>query len=277
MEYNINERFIAEEGQDTIKLSKPYIANSIIIYKNKVLCDVTEYTEVDNYTVVFKEALLEGDIINVISLFSDDKKKVDVISTNSFNSSSIFKKYGKEQTLMLNQKYHIRIKIKDETNDFSFVSKLDPLLSNCKAIRVETGELLNDVPDEHILLLLHKNSVEAIELYDENKEDDYSSEETTTIPRIVKNWAKYKTCLDLCYSFYLTLSGKYGSVNKVIGADINIQKTIKLPYLSDLISRFKDKFDKADELMKDGGTYPVSTGVRAGSTTYSAVDGRVKF
>ena len=58
---------------------------------------------------------------------------------------------------------------------------------------------------------------------------------------------------------------KYGSTKKQLG-DISIEKDVKLPYIDNLLDRFKKQYEEADNVIR--GVNIVAYGVKAG-TTYS--------
>lgn len=280
--YYINERYVAYDEQQQFTLPKPYVEGGITVYLNgiPVQCGKEEgmYTEVDNYTIKFNEGLSEGSIVLIKSLYHSQHISIDVVSNNNYNPNSIFKKYGTVEKLKLNEKYNMCIKLRGEYVNWSFATRLDPLLTTVRKVRLDTGDILESVPDGKILEVIYMNSKEAISLYEELDDDSIAEETITTTsgyPRILHTWTRYRTVMDLITAVYLTISGKYGTTAKKIGV-IDISQTIKLPYIQEMLSRFKQKFEQADDALRPK-TNQSQSFTRAGNTSYPVTTDRMSF
>lgn len=128
---------------------------------------------------------------------------------------------------------------------------------------MDTGDILSSVADEIILRIIYMNSKEGIELYESTIDDNTTD---ITYPKVLNSWVRYKTDMDLIHAAYLTISGKYGTVAKKIGP-IDISQTIKLPYINEMLSRFKDKFEQIQSSLTSSTATPLSA-VKAGDKDY---------
>lgn len=163
-------------------------------------------------------------------------------------SHSMFQAYSSEEVLLGNSKYTFQVKLKgQEAESLTFLTKLDPLLTTVKKVRLETGEFLTEFSDEDILYSIYHNSIEVSEIGNSEDLDDDSLKKRTKYEKL---WVLYKTCYDLIYSGYLTKSERYGVFSKNIG-DIKISNEYKIPYLSDIIDKFKTKMDLAEEQLNN--------------------------
>lgn len=182
-----------------------------------------------------------------------------VVFTKNKNKDSLFKAYG-SVSLKYNHKYLFNVNIDKENFSTDFVSKLDPFYSSVDKIRKDTGDLLENVSDETISYLIYSNSK-----YVKDKLDEKDVEE---VPYYAKQFVRYKTDMDLINAIYLTLSGRIGSVNKKIGI-ISIDKTMKIPYINDMLGYFKDLAKNYEDMLEnigDNGT--VATFVKASNSKY---------
>lgn len=275
--YYINERYIAYDKQQRFTIPKPYVEGGITVHLNGSHVSNgkdLDYVEVDNYTISFNAPLNEGDIVVIESLYNNPKVSIDVIGNNNYNPNTIFKKYGSIEKLKFNSKYNMCIKIKDDYVNWSFYSKLNPMLTTINKIRLDTGDLLENVPDVTIMKVIYLNSKEAVDLYESLEDDSTSDSTSTSYPKILNTWTRYRTDMDLIHAVYLTISGKYGTAAKKVGV-IDISQTIKLPYINEMLSRFKQKFEQANEALKPNSNAPQKF-VRAGNTDYP-VNERMSF
>lgn len=182
-----------------------------------------------------------------------------VIFTKNKNKESLFKAYG-SASLKYNHKYLFNVNIDKEDFSTDFVSKLDPFFTSVDKVRKDTGELLENVSDETISYLIYSNSKYVNEILSEKEVDE--------IPYYAKQYVRYKTDMDLINAIYLTLSGRIGSVNKKIGI-ISIDKSMKIPYINDMLGYFKDLAKKYEDMLDnigDNGT--VTAFVKASNTSY---------
>lgn len=225
-----------------------------------VLDDVT-----GNKALKLETAMHEGDKISIF--FESELNKV--FTKSKYGKGAIYKMYSTEAKLKLNSMYKFHLEY-DENFDMEFTSKYDPFFTTIKTIRNDTGTLLDNVKDETIADLIYDNSLYVI-----NKLGDKADDLNEKVPLHVKNVVRYKTDIDLCYAIYLSKSGKLGSFKKKL-ADLDVSNDVKLPFLSDMLSRFKELL-KPNEDILDGDNADYTMGfVKAKSKTYP-VDSRGVF
>lgn len=281
--YSINENYTASKNQQIFEIEKPFINDTISVFVNgilKVIGEDKDYLTVqDTGKVIFNNPLNEGDMVSIITNIASERINLEVVSPGRADKpNALYKKYGTVKRLKPNNKYEVNICIDKDIFKWNFVSKLSPLLVSSKKIWEDIGEFIEGFTEEFINSKIYQNSVEVIELIDElaNQEDavenvTYEKDEEgnyTFSNRAVQNWVRYKTNIELIMARYYGISLKYGSIKKQIG-DINIEKSVKLPYIDNLLDRFKDQFEEADNVIR--GINTVAYGVKAG-TTYSYED-----
>lgn len=289
--YLINEQFVIKRNQTKITLSRPYIENSLKVYINGVL--TTDYIQLDSHNIQFNNKLERGTIIDVSSIYNSNLIKIDVIGNNAKSKNSIFKKYSDNKKLFTNSSFNINISFKEDKYsaiEWSFDSKLDPMFSTVKRIRLDTGDILNGYEDKDILDTLYMNTKQVLELYLQNltnqSENDSSVTTYDTVDDMLKNlesfptactnWVRYKTDIDLVNACYISISAKYGTQEKNIGP-IETTSTVKLPDYDNLLKRFQSLFDKADSEVSGEGTLAVASFVKAGDTSYTITTERMSF
>ena len=273
--YSINEKYIASEGQQVFKVEKPFINDTISVFVNgslQTLGEEEDYLTVqDTGKVIFNQPLDEGDIVSVISNIASRKINLEIVSSGRADKpNALYKKYGTVQRLKANNKYEIHLCLDKDIFKWNFVSKLNPLLVSSKKIWEDIGEFIEGFTEEYINSMLYRNSVEVIELIDELANADEAVENVTyetdsegnisTNSRVVKNWVRYKTEIELVMARYYGISYRYGSVRKEVG-DISIEKSTKLPYIDSLLDGLKDQFQEADNAIR--GINIVASGVKA--------------
>lgn len=273
--YSINEKYIAIEGQQIFKIEKPFINDTISVFVNGILQTLGEQedylTVQDTGKVIFNEPLNEGDIVSVISNIASQRINLEIVSPGRADKpNALYKKYGTVKRLKENNKYEVHICLDKEIYKWNFVTKLNPLLVSSKKIWEDIGEFIEGFTEEYINSMLYRNSVEVIELIDELANADEAIENVTyekdsdgnyiATSRAIKNWVKYKTEIDLIMARYYGISYRYGSVRKEVG-DISIEKSTKLPYIDNILSRLKDQFEEADNTIR--GINIVASGVKA--------------
>ena len=288
--YIINEQYIATKNQEIVTLSKPYIEGSLKVFVNGILTD--DYIETDSYNIKFNTPLKRGDKIDISSLYRTDNIKIDVIGVNSKSRNSIFKKYGENDKLQPTSSFDVNISFKNSKYSpiaWNFDSKIEPLLSNVKRIRLDTGDILQTYSDKDILDILYANTKEVLDLYLEylsSKSENDSTitsydtvddmlDDLKTFPRMCINWVRYKTDMDLVNAAYITISAKYGENKKEIGP-ITADVTVKLPDYSSLLSRFNKLFNQADMQLSQQ-SLAVASFVKAGDTEYTINNERNSF
>lgn len=282
-QYSINENYIATQGQQVFSIEKPFVNDTITIFVNGRLQSLGEdkdyLTIQDTGKVIFHRPLAEGDVVSMITNVSTDKINLEIVSTGKADKpNALFKKYGAVKRFKQNNKYEVQMCIGTEIFTWHFISKLNPLFVSSKKIWEDIGEFIEGFTEEYIHSMIYRNSVEAIELIDELANQDEAVENVTyekdadgiytTTSRVLKNWVRFKTEIELIYARYYGISYRYGSIKKEIG-DISIQKDTKLPYIDNLLARIKDQWEEADASIR--GVNIVASAVKAG-TNYSYDD-----
>lgn len=261
-------------GQTVFKTSKPYIAGTLQVYLNGLLVRAgleKDYVEEDSTTIRFNYTVTAGNEVIITSLFSSEGLTVDVIGTNRTSSRSLYTKFSTAFKLKFNNRYRMEVAIKDKAHSFEFTSKFNPYYTTISKIRLDTGDLLEGATDEQIGFMIYLNSKEASDLIAaQNTALGVSSLAATTVSNSTKAWVRYKTNMDLVNAVYLSLTGVSGQVSKQIG-DIQIDRTVKIPYLKDMLDRFKQLFKPYDELIRANGVLAMQAFVKASTTnTYTA-------
>lgn len=254
--YYIYDRIQSTEGQQVFHTSRPYLSGTLMVYLNGLLVDqgeTNDYIEVDNTTIEFNYKLTSSDEVMITSVFSTDKMSVEVVGNNNNNPTSLYKKYSKAIKFKNNNKYHVNISLNNKSIKWSFTSKYAPLYCTVDKIRLDTGDLLNEVTDEKIYYMIYLNSKEVQELIRVKNGINggvTSNINTTFNPSIyTKAWVRYKTCLDLVNSAFLSLCSINGSTIKKIGV-IDVERHVKLPVLKEMLGRFKELFMQQDEYIR---------------------------
>lgn len=281
--YSINETYTSTDGQQVFNIEKPFVNDTISVFVNGSLQSLGEdkdyLTVQDTGKVIFNNPLADGDVVSVISTIASQKINLEIISSGRADKpNALFKKYGTVARLMLNNKYEVNICIDKEPVKWNFISHLQPLFTTSRKIWEDIGEFIEGFTEEYIYSKIYENSVAVIELIDELANQDDAIEnvtyekstdgEYTSDYRAVRNWVRYRTDIDLIMARYYGISLRYGSVRKEVG-DISIEKSVKLPYLDNLLDRLEDLFNEADEVIR--GLNRVASAVK-GSDDYSYED-----
>jgi hypothetical protein len=111
---------------------------------------------------------------------------------------------------------------------------------------MELGGLADSFTNDQINFVLYQNSKAGFELY--KSRSDYSI--ANAIPTSLKDWVRYKTCVDLIYAIYLEISGNAGRQMKIIGP-MQVDKEIKIPYINDMLKKFQKALDDADVKLRE--------------------------
>lgn len=278
--YSINENYTATKNQQIFTIEKPFINDAISVFVNgnlQIFGEDKDYLTVqDTGRVIFNNPLAEGDMVSIISNVVSEKINLEIISAGKADKpNALYKKYGTVNRLKPNNKYEISICIDKDIFKWNFISKLTPLLVSSKKIWEDIGEFIEGFTEEFINSKIYQNSIEVIELIDElaNQEDAVENVTYTVDDdgnyaysnRAVQNWVRYKTDIDLIMARYYGISLRYGSTKKQVG-DISIEKSVKLPYIDNLLDRLKGQYEEADNVIR--GINIVAYGVKA-ITTYS--------
>lgn len=278
--YIIRENFIASDSQKIFKLRKPFLQGSINVYVNEALQSFgpeEDYiTKPDEGFIIFTQPLNTDDMVLIES--KEDTTKVLSYGKRD-TTNAIFQRFNSIAKLNFNNRYKVRITIDNEPIEWSFSSVLTPYWTTIKKIQEDIGEFIPGFTDEYIASMIHRNSLELLHRIQEAEEgsseglNESAVESTTTNvdgeyeskSRLVNNWVRYKTEIDLIYARYFGISFKYGAKEKSIG-DIKIRDERKLPYIDNLL-------DKLNGYLKDTenaifGSMNFAATFQKGSTKY---------
>lgn len=208
--------------------------------------------------IIFNNPLSEGDKIEI---YDSILNSVKVVTKNSYNKNALFKIFGSNVNFKLNHTYEFSLPIQGKVFNTEFSTKYDPFYTTVKKIRLDTGDLLNNVSDNQIAALIYQYSKEVLDVLGDDADE---------IPVYASNVVRYKTDIDLCWAIYLSVSGKYGVKSKKIGT-IEIEKNIKVPYIETMVKRFKELLAPNEELL-NGEKDTVLAFVKANSTAYTVPD-----
>ncbi|MCR3758682.1 hypothetical protein KYB31_06690 [Clostridium felsineum] len=253
--YIIYDNFIAEDGQTTFTVSKPYVSGAILVYLNGLLTTNGangDYTSQDDTHIKFNYPLAKNDKIAIVSLIPLDGVPIKIISTKDMDPNSIYEKYGSIAKLQNNNEYTVSIKIKGKNYEWKFTSAYNPSYTTVKKIRMDTGDLLTN-DDETINYLIYLNSKEIDMLYKVYSKNSQASNDIVTPSVIIQwkeAWVRYKTDLDLLNSTYISLNNITSGVTQKIG-DIEISKKSESPLLTELQERFMLLFNRYDDFIKN--------------------------
>lgn len=221
---------------------------------NDIPLNYGEHYTVASGVVNFANKLSQGDKITIKDSILNSVK---IVTKSSYDRNSLYKMYSDQVKFRFNHNYKMIVNITDISHEMSFMTKYDPFYATVDKIRLDTGNMLEHTSDEQIAKVIYSNSKDALQLLGENVD---------TIPKYAKNYVRYKTDIDLCYALYLSMTGKVGSYSKRIG-DIAIESSTKLPFLKDMIGRFKELLKPNEDLMNSEEVGVLSF-VKANKTQY---------
>lgn len=288
--YTIKEKFIAAAGQQTFKLNYPFIQGSINVYVNgglQSLGSSGDYVTLpDSGKIIFNRTTLKaGDEVAVLTNnFYDHVKVLGYGKRDTENS--IFKRYGSEEKLKFNDRYKVNLRINNNDINWSFSTQLTPFFTTVKKIREDLGRTINELTDEYIASLIHRNSWELVYKIQEAMDDTEASEdlnenaeivvESDNINgeyknswRIASNWVRFKTEIDIIMIKYYQASFDYGTKVKTTG-DLSVTNSTKLPYIDNLLDKLKKDFEEMDD--KIFGATMFAASFQKGSTNYNYDD-----
>lgn len=258
--YIIRENFIVAEPQKEFKLRKPFTEGTINVYVNEAL---QSFGSEEDY-ITFPD---KGFIVFTRDLNTDDKVTVEtkealtkVLSYGKRDTTNAgFQRFNSVSKLNLNNRYKVHIVIDNNPIDWSFSTILSPYWTTVKKIQEDIGEFIPGFTDEYIASMIHRNSLELLHRIQEadeanseglnegavdstiiNTDGEYESKS-----RLVNNWVRYKTEIDLIYARYFGISFQYGTKEKSIG-DIKIRNERKLPYIDNLLAKLNGYLKDAE-------------------------------
>lgn len=276
--YALRQDYIAYENQKVFKIAEPFVKNGIDVYVNGILMTAGESQDYialpDIGRIIFNKGLIEDDSVSIRG-YSREGIDLTVISSGRRDkANALFKRYGSKQKFKYNNKYHIRINLQGKVLNYNFTTKFNPMFCSPKKIFEDIGQFIPEFTEEYVSSMIHRNSIELINLVAELKAAEEPVENVkfetdedgayTTSQKIAFSWVRYKTEIDLIYAKYYGISANYGTQEKSIG-DISVSKTVKLPYLDELLKRLRRDYNAADEVIRGGFNY-VGSAVKAGST-----------
>ena len=278
--YSIIKKINAEKDQTNYALETPLEIQGVAdVFINGEIQEDTQYSfDTDTKIISLNYSFLGGEEISVrYSLLND--QKVEPVSFGSHDKTiALYKRYGTEQRLKLNNRYTISLYIRKEMLEFNFTTILSPLFSSVKAIREDIGEFIEDYTDTYIISKIHEMSYECIDLIDALAEDGttavtYTKNADGTYTagsKTITQWVTYKTQIELILAKYYGISARYGSYSKQLG-DLKIESSNKLPYIDQILKRLESKFNGADSIIK--ANYGIKAFVKAANTGYSGRTG----
>ena len=99
----------------------------------------------------FSNPLSVGDKIIVKASILNNVK---LITKNSYSRNALFKYYSSNAKLKSSQAYDFVLNINGEEFTSKFLSKYDPFYTTIEKIRIDTGDLLINVPDYQIAKII---------------------------------------------------------------------------------------------------------------------------
>lgn len=254
---------IAENGQTLIELSYPYTkgSNDLMVFLNGLLSILDDdYIEVDEYHIQFNYQLSDQDVIVTQGRMRIDIKDLHIVG----ESDSLFELYGSSPSLLPNQMYTMRFAYGEQVFSHSFNTVIDPLYSSISVIQNDLGEVISDVPDQRMLFLIYQNSILSQNIASEENLSLLESE--TKLPYVFKQYVRYRTELDLMSAMYLYLSGRTGSVSKILG-ELEITKRVDLGIgFKDALNDLKMKLKKWEKLLTGSAARSPLVGAVRGGT-----------
>lgn len=252
------------------KVSSDYnIADLVSVFIDDQLLTADEDYLVKDNKVVFTANLQDNSNIKLNYTVNTNN---NIINPGKSNSNSVLTRFNSNFKLNENNKYRIGISIDKEIYEWEFNSKQNPMFTTAKKIYEDIGEFIDGFTEEYINNKIYDNSLAVIDLIDElaNKEEavtnvTYEQDKDgiyTTKYKSVQNWVRYKTDIDLTLARYFGISYNYGSQLKEIG-DIKIERTVKLPYIDNLLDMLRKQWDEADKVIR--GVNVVASAIKAGT------------
>lgn len=268
--------YFVEDGQTDVTLDMPFtLGGSLAVYINGVFAVLgQDYIEVDAITIRFNYQLSSSDVI-ITKHSNVTNQKVTVI--NDTPKPSLYKKYGEAQTLLPNQKYTLKLVHGEQEFESTFFTILDPFYSTYEVIAMDLGAIVEDIPRDRILLLIHNNSIISQNIASEENLELLESEEKT--PFVFRQYVRYRTELDIMMNRFLEASLDQGRVKKMLGElEIEREGKFSLNDVKGLIDDLKKKLAKAEKDLVGFQTKTIAaSAVRGGSDSYPLATPRRGF
>lgn len=237
--FDIEEIYYIKKDETEKYTSKLFDAESVLYINEEKAFEGVDYNIDEDGGILFPNKLNIGDILYMKHRPKEDVEKV--FTKSPYNNKAIFHAFSKDTNLKFNHKYVMECYVRDIDNEDdnnylkftnTFVAKYNPYYSSVKKIRSDTGTLLGEVEDDVIARLIYSNSKEANEIAADGTFDD-------GVPGYAKNYVRYKTDIDICVAVYLSICGIAGERAKTL-SDIKIERNVKIPYLEDMLKRFRE-------------------------------------
>lgn len=267
--------YFVEDGQTEILLDTPYLLDgSLQVFLNGMLAvRGDDYYETSTLAITFAYQLASTDVV-ITQQQTVVNQSITVI--NDSPKESLYKKYGDEETLLPNQKYTLRLKHMEQEFTSTFFTKLTPYYSNIPLIHTDLGDVISTVPDDRIMMLIYNNSILANNIASEENLELLETE--PKIPYVFKQFVRYRTELDLMMAIYLQLSGRQGSVNKILGElEIKRQYSFGSMNIDAILDDLKRKLKEWEGLLRGKNRTIASSAVRGGKETYPLTTPRRTF
>ena len=267
------ERFTCEDLQTDFILAQKYVprTQSIFVFLNGIALDPdNDFIEVDSSTIKIVEPCSKGDVV-IVSHLKHLSPNIRIGTGDIVGNkvTSLFKKYDKEQRLLPNQEYIVTVHIFNKDNVFKFSSCYNPFYSTSKIIRNDLLSVLKDVNDNVIDFGIWNSSNEVSNVAKVDFIDKIGKPTTAA-----RQWVRYNTEINLVNTIYREIATHSGSVKKDLG-ELSIERTIKLPYLDDLLADLKKKLAKEENLLT--GVFTLGRATRKADSTNYPVGVRRSF
>lgn len=261
----VQDIYFPVDGQFDVQLERPYTVggDNVAFYLNGTRCvPEIEYLEVDATSVRFLYQLSSNDLIVAEHTIHIPGRTTSMIGEQK---QGLFKKYGEKDTLLPNQLYTLSLNYKDQVFTSQFQTKLDPLYTTSRIVREDLGEMIDSVKDERIIYLGYLNSILAESIASE--ENLTLLEEEKKVPYVFKQYVRYRTEYDIVSAMYMLISGKQGSVSKVLGEfEVERRHQFAGAGVKDMLSDLSRKLNKAEkELRGEEASSPLKSAVRGGT------------
>lgn len=263
--FTIQDIYFPIDGQREVLLKRPYRMGSdeILPYLNGVPCTVNiDYIEINEATIEFRYQLSNHDLLVMEHTIAIQGRRASLIGEQA---QGVFRKYGEKDTLLNNQIYTLAFSYKDQTFESTFQTKLNPLYTTSRIVREDLGDMIDSVKDERIIYLGYLNSILAESIASEENLTLLEEEEKT--PYVFKQFVRYRTEYDIVSAMYMLISGKQGSVSKVLGEfEVERRHQFAGAGVKDMLSDLSRKLSKAEkELRGEEASSPVKSAVRGGT------------
>ena len=274
-EYYIKQVKECDSTKKTYSFNQNISLDSCSLFIDNNLLELNQDYIINNNNIILNEYPNNNSIIELVSNIDTNST---IINPGKVNKNNIYSRYNSSVILNENNKYTVNIAIDKDNYIWNFSSKRNPMFSSVKQILQDIGEFIEGFSNEYIEDVIYKNSVAVIDLinelanlddpienvtYDIDSDGIYSSNYSA-----VKNWVRYKSDIDLVKARYFGISYRYGSITKEIG-DIKIDRSVKLPYINNLLDLLEDQYDEADAKIR--GINKVASAVK-GETNYTYED-----